>query len=424
METSITSAENGWILNTPNGRRFLSNPDMFAVYSTSGNQWRKLMYFYEDWQHLNILISIYDIYRSDASIIREMLRLGIHEHIKALRTRIGHKVLQNNLPQYQSYHKYINLENDISYEGIFMLDSGGFSFGEPKKLEHLLQSPLPIIRRFGRIMLAIAELEAEQSHWNTQKLLRLAKIAQKINFLIQIKLKPDILITLDRIIPYEMPLWLKIRRIRFNLTCSRTALELWAQLKKPKPVLFTPIHPLGPSFSSVGKAISEKEAENIYTKTFIIQLKYLLRAEREVGVMFGGFAVGSLVPITNQKFLKIIGNAIQQATRSLKINDRPLHAFGAADNKATFLNGFGFTSFDSNSHVIKARNRQIYDPTSAKYRKAQPPDKCSCIICSRHSADELLENRSGVKEVATVLQSLHNFYANHLVYLNTMRKKQ
>lgn len=380
------------------------------------------MYFCEDWQHLNMLISIYDIYRSDASVIREMLRLGLHEHIMAMRSRVGRKVLQKKLSQYQSYHRYINLEKNISYEGIFMLDSGGFSFGEPEKLQYLLKSPIPIIRRFGRIMLAIADLEVQHSTWNIQKFLRLAQVAQKINFLTQIKLKPDILITLDRVMHYEMPYWLKSRRIRFNLTCARTALELWAQLKEPKPVLFSPLHPLGPPFSRVGKDFSEKEAEDIYTKTFILQLKYLLRAEKEVGAMFGGFAVGSLVPVTSSKFLKIIGKAIFLATRTLRVNDRPLHAFGAADNKAILLNSFGFTSFDSNSHVVKARNRQIYDPVSAKYRKMQPPENCSCIICSRHSVNELLENRSGVKEVATVLQSLHNFYTNHITHLNIMRE--
>lgn len=422
MKASITPVKDGWILNTPNGKRFLANPDMFAVYSTSGNQWRKLMYFSEDWQHLNILISMYDIYRSDASLIREMLRLGLHGHIKSLRNRIIRKVLDSSLPQYQSYHKYLKLEKDIPYEGILMLDSGGFSFGSPEKLHYLLKSPISSVRRFGRIMLSIAELEGGQYLWNTQEFLRLAQIAQKVNFLNQIKLKPDILITLDRIIPYEMPFWLKIRRIIFNLTCARTALELWARLPNPKPVLFTPIHPLGPSLSSIGKEISEKKAEENYTKTFLIQLKYLLRAERETGAPFAGFAVGSLVPITNHNFLKIICNAVSQAAKELKIDDRPLHAFGAADSKAILLNGFGFTSFDSNLHMIKARNRQIYDPTSGEYRKMQPPEKCSCIICRRHPDHELLENRSGVKEVATVLQSLHNFYANHLSHLATMRK--
>jgi len=424
VKDPLVRQRDGWAFKTPAGSRFLRDPELFAVYSTSGNQWRKLMYFWEDWQDLNLLVSMYDVYRSDTSLIREMYRLGLRGHMAALRQRVGRRVLSKRLPQYAAYHQYIRLEKPFAHQGLLMLDSGGFSFGEPKKLHPLLKSPLPSIQRFARLMLAISELESQAERWNARQFIRMARAAQRYHLRAQLRLKPDIVITLDRVMHYELPYWMKLRRLSFNLACARTALELFVQTPEPRPLLFPVIHPAGPAWSEIGKEISPTAAEEHYTRTFTLQFAYLLRLEKRVGIRFGGFAVGSLVPVRNPAFLRLLARAVWRAVTACGVDGRPLHAFGASDNKMLLLSRYGFTSFDSSLHIVKARNRQIYDPDTGNYKKLQPPARCQCPVCSRHSADELLENRPGVKEVATVLQSLHNFYANHRVHLETLRRSK
>jgi queuine/archaeosine tRNA-ribosyltransferase len=335
--------------------------------------------------------------------------------------RVGEKLRKTNLPQYQAYRDYVNPDRPFCYRGLIMLDSGGFSFGHAEKLTPLVRSPLPAVRRFARLMLAVAALE-NQDKWDRDRFRRLARLAQRLHLRNQLCLKPDIIVTLDRVIHFDLPYEIKRRRVLFNLICARTALAAYAPRPHPKPLLFAVIHPLGPPPRAVGKTTSEERARAFYTRTFTLQLKYLLHAETETGQQFGGFAVGSLVPVNNYAFLELLAGSLAAALQALGVGGRPLHAFGAADHKAVFLHRYGFTSFDSNLHMVKARNRQMYDPSSGSYKKMQPPTSCTCPICRRHPAEELVENRPGVKEVATVLQSLHNFYANHLAHLKTMRR--
>lgn len=380
------------------------------------------MYFPDDWHSLNLLISTFDVYCADPAILREMCQLGLRGHMASLFRHVGKKVLQTNLPQYKTYHAYINLDRAFPYRGLLMLDSGGFSFGHPDKLARLLRSPFPAIRRFARLMLAVAHQESQESKWDRARFVRLARLAQRLHLRTQFQLQPDIIVTLDRVMHFDLPYRVKSRRVLFNLTCARTALELYACTPGPKPLLFAVIHPLGPPPGSIGKTVSEERAAAFYARTFALQIKYLLRAEAETGLRFGGFAVGSLVPVTNYAFLGLLAGSLAKALATLGVEGRPLHAFGAADRKAVFLYRYGFTSFDSNLHVVKARNRQIYDPATGTYKKMQPPSSCTCPVCRRHAPEEFLENRQGVKEVATVLQSLHNFYTNHMAHLETMRR--
>lgn len=412
----------GWYFSGPTGKRFLANPTMFAVYSPSGNQWRKLMYFPDDWQNLNLLLSIYDIYCSDKGLVEEMLALGLRAHMAELHRRMGRKLARTSTGPYRDYRHYFS-ENDLlyNYKGLIMLDSGGFSFGQTSKVCRLLKSPFAFIRRFGKIMLAVADLEQKREEWNITRYTRLARIAQRLNLSAQLRLKPDIIITLDRIMDFELPLWLKTRRILFNLTCACTALEVYARQPGLKPLLFPVIHPLGPPLSTIGRSISQEEALRFYSATFAAQLRRLRRAEVSIGLEFDGLAVGSLVPVRNYKHLSLLAEAVQRAITQTGFSGRPLHAFGAADKKAVFLARYGFTSFDSNLHVVKARNRYIYDPLTSSYQKMILPPDCQCPVCRHHSPQELLENRPGVKEVATVLQSLHNFYTNHLSHLEQIK---
>ncbi len=420
MKISVCCQGKGWSFTSPNGACFLPNPTIFAVYSPSGNQWRKLMYFPDDWCDLNLLISTYDVYCADTAIIREMCRLGLRGHMDSLFRHVGRKVLQSNLPQYKCYHPYIILDRTFPHRGLLMLDSGGFSFGQSEKLVRLLKSPFPAIRRFARLMLAVVRLESQEDEWDKVSFVRLARLAQRLHLRTQLQLKPDIVVTLDRVMHFDLPYWVKSRRVLFNLTCARTALEFYARTPEPKPLLFAVIHPLGPPPGLIGKTIISRDmVAAFYTRTFALQIKYLLRAELETGLRFGGFAVGSLVPVTNYEFLDLLASSFARALAALGVKERPLHAFGAADKKAVFLYRYGFTSFDSNLHMVKARNRQIYDPATGIYKKMQLPPACGCPVCRRHAPEEFLENRQGVKEVATVLQSLHNFYTNHLSHLET-----
>ncbi|MGB9886541.1 MAG: hypothetical protein ACPLRW_06030 [Moorellales bacterium] len=422
MDAAVYRRTRGWSFTTPGGKRFLPDPTMFAVYSPSGNQWRKLMYFPDDWRSVNLLISMYDIYSADPSILREMCRLGIRGHMASLSYRMAIRLRQSDLPQYQSYCGYTDPSRPFPHWGLIMLDSGGFSFGHPGKLIPLLQSPVPPIRRFARLLLAVAGLETETRGWNRARFERLARLAQRLHLRMQLRLQPDIIVTLDRVMHFDLPYRVKSRRVWFNLTCARTALELYARTPDPKPLLFPVVHPLGPPPAAIGTKLSPEQAREFYARTFALQLRYLLRAEKETGTNFGGFAVGSLVPVTNYAFLEVLASALAQALRKLGVGRRPLHAFGAADRKAVFLSRYGFTSFDTNLHVVKARSRQIYDPASGIYRKKELPTSCTCPVCRRHPPQELVEDRPGVKEVATVLQSLHNFYTNHLAHLKTIQK--
>lgn len=420
MKRTIDGCGKGWSFITPGGRRFLPDPAIFAVFSPSGNQWRKLMYFPEDWQDLNILVSTYDVYCADSSIIREMYRLGLRGHMESLSRRMGKKLWQSELPQYAYYRRYIDLDKPFPYRGLLMLDSGGFSLGQPGNLLRLLGSPVPVVRRFARLMLAVDGLEKQERGWKRATYVRLARLAQRAHLHVQLRLQPDIIITLDRIVHFDLPYKIKARRVLFNLTCARTALEFYARTPGPKPLLFAVIHPLGPLPSYDDKA-AMSEAATFYTHTFALQIAYLRRAELELGLRFGGFAVGSLVPVANYKFLALLASSFVKALESCGAGGRPLHAFGAAGRKAVFLRKYGFTSFDSNLHVVKARNRQLYDPAVGSYKKGQLPSSCRCPVCRRHQPEEFFESREGVREVATVLQSLHNFYANHLSHLEAMR---
>ena len=116
------------------------------------------------------------------------------------------------------------------------------------------------------------------------------------------------------------------------------------------------------------------------------------------------------------EMIRLIATALKHTLKAHGLRDRFLHAFGATNRKATYLFEFGFDSFDTTYHMVRAKNRYLYNRKQDTYVSSRDLKiwSCNCPICSKHSLDKLREDRPGVKEVATVLHGLHNLYTNHL----------
>jgi hypothetical protein len=422
----------------PGAVKTLETPALFAGYSVWGNQWNKLMYFYRDWyDSLNLLISIYDIYRSSRCIGQKLLDTGFSKYSRGYVRQVREYVRRQS-DKGTPYSDYANLfpAGGIPPFGkLLMLDSGGFSFGTRTKLNALSKSCRKStsqkvtdldkdVREFAETMLEVNDMEGK-SRWTEARIQALAQKAQGINLKHQLAARGDFVVTLDRVIDdYEYSLERKKRRAYFNLECAKSALEYKARQKNDfDSLLLAVLHPVGPALTEIGnnfKGARKEYYDNIYS-----YLDELVKKEKELGVEFDGFAVGSLVPISNYDLLRIIVEGVQVALKEHGKENKLLHAFGATNNKAEFLFQYGFDSFDTSYHVVRARNRFVYDKSISDYVSTLKLDSfdCSCRVCSKYSFEKLTENRKGVKEVATVLQSLHNLYTNHLECIESLGRE-
>lgn len=418
-----------WRLPGSQNRSF-QTPALFAGFSVWGNQWNKLMYFYHQWyKQLNVLISIYDVYRAANCLRMPMMRDGFHQYVvdyvRHVREYVRLKAKQNGSP----YSDYASFPPGPipAFRGAVMIDSGGFSFGDPKKLARTYEIYKGISTRnpdnvfaasvvdFAETMLRIAQIE--EGDWDEQTVVSLAGHAQRINLSHQLAIRGDFVATLDRVIDnYDYPLERKQRRAFFSLQCAKAALAEKAVLGENFPAaLLGVIHPVGPGPREF-KDLSFDQAYCIYRRELDKYVSEFAASESRLKVQFDGFGIGSLVPLQDYEMIKLIATAVKDTLKAHEMDDRCVHAFGATNKKASYLFEFGFDSFDTTYHMVRAKNRYLYDLQSNRYVSSRGLQvwNCQCPMCSRYSLNELRENRSGVKEVATVLHGLHNLYTNHL----------
>lgn len=405
-------------------KKILSTPTIFASYSYRGNQWLKLLYFIDQWADTNILFNLTDILLSNTKRRNSLLSLGITESI-----RRQHQDVLNYLkkqaeldPTYSSYH-LIAKSQTSAFDGFFFLDSGGFSLGNSSKLTMLMSkgstdSDLKLIckhcllsekrRALGR------EKEAEKQ----------AAIAERIVMKYQTQIKPHFIISLDRVVDnYELDYSEKANRVFFSLAAAKEALRIKAKRRNFSSLLLAAIHPLGPKRSEIKDSYTKEEAYRIYDENIKYYISELNDIEEEEGDQFDGFAVGSLVPLNNDNLLTSIGKSIVHSLGVFGMRDRPLHGLGCTNDKMELLYEIGFDMFDTNWHVKMARNRRFFHPGKKMYVSNSDIENtsCTCRICRHFHKNELVENRKGVKEVATVLQSLHNFYMNHIEKIEELK---
>jgi len=416
-------------------RRF-TTPALFAGYSVWGNQWNKLAYFYNDWRDdLNLLLSIYDVYRTADYIRHGFLQQGFSgfliDYVDRVRRYVETQKRQGK--PHGDYLKYFPEDGIPSFGGLLMLDSGGFSFGSHEKLEALKCQFEATVKRdpsqqnkdiltFANLMLAI-DAKEDVEGWSRQSIRSKAHRAQIINLKNQLAMGADFIITLDRVIDdYNYSLTKKKRRAAFSMECAKAALAFKARDPSSfDSLLLAAVHPIGPNLAEA-RAPGQEKTYKIYLKNAEEYLSELAEAEEEFGVKFDGLAIGSLVPIQNYDFLKPIAEALHDAILSSPFNDRLIHIFGATNNKARFLFPYGFHTVDTTYHVVRARNRFMYDPELHDYVSTGDgkPFSCHCPICAKYSWEQITESRTGVREIATVLQSLHNLHASHLPAIESL----
>lgn len=421
------------------GSALLTTPDLFAGFSVWGNQWNKLMYFYHDWyRNLNLLVSIYDIYRAAASIRTPILQDGLRQYIPAYVRHVRHYVRDQSNVVNSPYKDYSTFPPGRipSFPGSIMVDSGGYSFGDRSKLVRLEQMYGHLanrnpgdwfsrsVKEFADTMLKVSDYEsAEEKAWDKDAIARLAAVAQQINLSHQLAIRGDIVVTLDRVISdYDLSLGQKKRRAFFNLQCAKAALREKAEAGNGfQAALLAVIHPVGPGPTEL-KVMSAARAYRQYRHELDCYVGELADVEKSLRISFDGLGIGSLVPLQNYELIRIVATAVKHTLREYNMEDRLLHAFGATNNKARFLFDYGFDTFDTTYHMVRAKNRYLYDPTSERYVASGELDfwNCSCPICVKHPLVQLRENRSGVKEVATVLHGLHNLYTNHLEEIRSL----
>jgi hypothetical protein len=411
-------------------------PALFAGFSIWGNQWNKLMYFYHDWyKQLNLLVSIYDVYRAAECIRGPMMRDGFRQYVEDYVRHVRGYVREQARRIDSPYTDYASFPRGPipAFRGAMMIDSGGFSFGDRKKLARLLEIYRDILRRnhedvfaasvvdFAETMLKVAD--AEEGHGDEQTVAFLADHAQKINLSHQLAIRGDFVVTLDRVIDdYGYPIERKRRRAFFSMQCAKAALAEKARLGENFPAaLLAVIHPIGPG-PEEHKTLGYTQTYRIYRRELDYYVGELAAAERRLKVQFDGFGIGSLVPLQDYNLIRLIVTAIKYTLRAHGMEGRFLHAFGATNRKAEYLFEFGFDSFDTTYHMVRAKNRYLYDRERNTYVSSRELRSwnCDCPICSSHSLNELRENRRGVKEVATVLHGLHNLYTNHLEQIGSL----
>ncbi len=394
------------------------------------------MYFYHEWyKQLNLLISIYDVYRAAECLRKPMMRDGFQQYVKDYVCHVRGYVREQARCIGSPYSDYADFPPGPipTFRGAVMIDSGGFSFGDRRKVDRLLEIYRDILKRnpedtfassvldFAETMLKVAN--TEEGHWDEQIVISLAECAQRINLAHQLAIRGDFVVTLDRVIDdYGYPLERKRRRAFFSLQCAKAALAEKARLGENFPsALLAVIHPIGPAPEEV-KSLGYTQAYRVYRRELDRYVSELAEAEKELQVQFDGFGLGSLVPLQDYDMVRLIVTALKYTLKAHGMQERFLHAFGTTNRKASYIFEFGFDSFDTTYHMVRAKNRYLYDREQGAYVSSRDLKSwnCGCPICSTRSLDELKENRRGVKEVATVLHGLHNLCTNHLEQIENL----
>jgi queuine/archaeosine tRNA-ribosyltransferase len=373
-----------------NNREFIiRGPQLFAAYSMWGNQWLKLLLFYNDWcNRVNLLISCFDILMSTKERKQKSQEMGIRGLMMWQREMYIKKIketLSKKFAAYRDYLKYTEVETPTFNTNLIMLDSGGFSLDTETNVSKFIEEGFSI----------------KYPSYTQKKLLRL-----------QAKMEPDIILTLDRVIknPNRMSIKEKEERINFNLKCAKAALETKAEMldnEEFNSLLFAVIHPFGPKIDNLSNKII-----NYYLENCASYVGKLIDFEQEIGEEFDGFAVGSLISLPLEIVMPI-GEAIFKQLRFEKGRDVFLHGLGVTNIKARHLLRIGFQTFDTNMHVKLARNKwYLLEDEDKKVVKIDELEvlNCQCPICRTHPISEFRERRRGVAEVSTVLLSLHNFF--------------
>lgn len=387
------------ILHKRGRKHYLNTPSVFAGYSVWGNQWLKLLLFYEDWVgKVNVLISLFDMFQAGPSRKRRIFDFGFPNGIKRERDRYIQAINQRLTKRYPAYGDYVNYmssENDTAFDTLIMLDSGGFSLRCPED--------------FAKID-GLKKLYDQDDHYALQQF-----IIEK-----QLQTKAEFIVTFDRaLIPMGISMEEKQRRQRFSLNCAKAALEIMAEKRdageEVDALLFGAVHGYGLSLREINNGkVSFKKACQMYYETTKNYLEKLLSFEKDLGVMFDGFSVGSLVPLANNGLIENIARAVYDVLKENRALNRPIHGLGATSEwKIRLLASYGFDLFDTNLHVKMGRNRLYFNPKTREYVKIHDLKKlpCNCAVCTKHDKDQLAETRRGVCEVSTVLLSLHNFYS-------------
>ncbi|MGB8779889.1 MAG: tRNA-guanine transglycosylase [Candidatus Bathyarchaeia archaeon] len=375
-------------------------PMLFAVYSVWGNQWLKLAMFMQEWcRDINVLVSTDSVLNSSVPRYEAITKYGLSKGF--IKTREEYReFMENTARKFPYLSNYLDeFEKPLpKMTSLFMLDSGGYGFTKAFEGNNIR----------NQLRIRIPDLYNCWKHGDEK--------SQDMVLEKQQLLKPDILITLDKVIfPNELAK-AKKEKIGFSLKCAKIALQRKKEGIIGNTALFAAVHGYGPSPNNG----PEKYYDN--TREY---MNNLLSFESEVGVRFDGFSIGSLVPISNEQILSSIANAVRDVLGSER-RKTAVHGLGAStDNKISTLYKCGVRIFDTNLHMKNARNRLIYHPTERRYvstKKIKKEDwECDCKICSNYTWDILNENRRRVREVSTVLISLHNLYTDHLRFLETLR---
>jgi tRNA-guanine family transglycosylase len=350
--------------------------------------------FAEEWRkEIDVLISAFDLLNSDASRFDLLTRYGVQRGINETR-RYYARYLRSQFDHRKYYRDYYDFcKGDLQIRNRFLIDSGGFGFTYASENRSELS---PRLRPF---------MDLYESN---------PKKAQQRVLETQLALHPFGIITLDKVIHPMDNLSVKCQKTEFSLACAKEALALRSTGRLQKVKLFAAVHGYG---LKPNGQITPRDLR-VYYRSTCEYMRKLLDIEDTEGETFDVFSVGSLVPITSEKIVETIASAVSD---TLKENGRtnPIHGLGASTRtKIESLTRHGFTIFDTNLHVKKARYRQIYDPSKGAYVSVSEIDgrkwNCKCGTCSRHSWQMMNESRRGMKEVSTVLVSLHNFFTDQI----------
>ena len=192
---------------------------------------------------------------------------------------------------------------------------------------------------------------------------------------VQEKMKADIYGTLDIPIHSDKTLKQKIGHLNKNIEYA----ICMSKQKKSNSLLFASIHGKKPS-------------------TIRNSIKYLDKKGE-----FDGYALGGLVPIRNN-YSKII----ELILAARNTTQKPLHIYGLGGYLFTLILMYiGADTFDSSSFIRTGSYREYYLPghKGIQIKEFSTLDRppCSCPICSKHSLNQIRDNRDLITQ--------HNLYA-------------
>lgn len=418
-----------WVVrkNAEEVTRFIT-PLIFSGVSPSGNQINKLTWIYNIWRdRIDVLMSIYDVYCCTQHIQDKLCAYGLGGFFASYIDYLNKIVKARGDERFKDLQKSIGNNKPKVIKRPTMLDSGGFSLSSPKTLSSAFSNQASyklerrdFFRKLIRIVVAIESRKYLGKQYDSD-----IESVQQFNLEEQLKLKPTFILTLDKVVRnHNWPINKKRAIAQFGIKCSKYALK-YKSINKNKfgSLLLAVIHPIGPGPKEIAEHIGYAKGSKRHEKEMYMVVNSLCEEEAKLGVKFDGFAVGSLVPIQNYDYLHTIAEGIGNSLVKLGVEDRFLHGLGATNRKVECLLPYGFDSFDTTLHFRHARNRYIYSEKLGYYTQAsrESLNGCTCPLCSQIPLDLRLDNREGMKEFATVCLGLHNFFVNHLEFVENLR---